>query len=108
MVTMMSKTNEPSKLLTDSELDAVSGGIIPGDIEHQNELLSEAWEHPGAKEWRQKERMKLARKAIVAEIRDKGGKVSSIDPQEIKRLIDAYLKDHPEENTFKTFVCFEE
>ena len=28
---MMSKTNEPSKLLTDSELDAVSGGIIPGE-----------------------------------------------------------------------------
>jgi hypothetical protein len=26
----MSKTNETSKLLTDSELDAVSGGIIPG------------------------------------------------------------------------------
>ena len=25
----MSKTNETSKLLTDSELDAVSGGIIP-------------------------------------------------------------------------------
>jgi hypothetical protein len=31
MVTMMSKTNETSKLLTDSELDAVSGGIIPGE-----------------------------------------------------------------------------
>ena len=28
---MMSKTNETSKLLTDSELDAVSGGIIPGE-----------------------------------------------------------------------------
>jgi hypothetical protein len=26
----MSKTNETSKLLTDSELGAVSGGIIPG------------------------------------------------------------------------------
>jgi len=26
----MSKTNETSKLLTDSELDAVSGGIVPG------------------------------------------------------------------------------
>jgi hypothetical protein len=31
MVTMMSKTNETSKLLTDSELDAVTGGIIPGE-----------------------------------------------------------------------------
>ena len=27
----MSKTNETSKLLTDSELDAVTGGIIPGE-----------------------------------------------------------------------------
>jgi hypothetical protein len=74
--------------------------------EHQNELLSEAWEHPGAKEWRQKERMKLARKAVIAEIRDRRGRVNSIDPAELRKLIDAYLKDHPEENTFKTFVCF--
>jgi hypothetical protein len=30
METTMSKTNETSKLLTDSELDAVTGGIIQG------------------------------------------------------------------------------
>jgi hypothetical protein len=65
-------------------------------VEHENELLSEAWEHPAAKEWRQKERMKLARKAIVAEIRDRRGEVSSIAPDELRRLIDAYLKDHPD------------
>jgi hypothetical protein len=76
-------------------------------LEHENELLSEAWEHPGAKEWRQKERVKLARKAIIAEIRDKRGRVNSIDPEELRRLIDAYLKDHPEEYTLKTFICFE-
>ena len=28
---IMSKTNETSKLLTDSELDAVTGGIIPSE-----------------------------------------------------------------------------
>jgi hypothetical protein len=72
-------------------------------VEHENELLSEAWEHPAAKEWRQKERMRLARKAVIAEIRDKGGKVSSIAPAELRKLIDAC---HPEENTFKTFICF--
>jgi hypothetical protein len=77
-------------------------------VEHENELLSEAWEHPAAKEWRQKERMKLARKAVIAEIRDRRGKVSSIEPAELRRLIDAYLKDHPEEYTLKTFICFEE
>ena len=27
----MSKTNETSKLLTDSELDAVTGGVIPSE-----------------------------------------------------------------------------
>ena len=52
--------------------------------------------------------MKLARKAVVAEIRDRRGKVSSIEPQEIRKLVDAYLKDHPEENVLKTFICFEE
>ena len=49
-------------------------------IEHAGDLIGEAWEHPAAKEWRQKERMKLARKASMAEIRDRRGKVSSIEP----------------------------
>jgi hypothetical protein len=31
MEKIMSKSNDTSKLLTDSELDAVSGGIIPGE-----------------------------------------------------------------------------
>lgn len=78
-----------------------------GTVVYFNEWLDEAWEHPEAKEWRRKERMKLARKAIEAEI-SKGGKVNSIDPDELRRLIDAYLKDHPEENTLKTIICLEE
>lgn len=84
------------------------GEIDDATAVYFNELLNEAWEHPGAREWRQKERMKLARKAVVAEIRDRRGKVSSIEPQEIRKLVDAYLKDHPEENVLKTFICSEE
>ena len=32
----MSKTNDTSKLLADSELEAVTGGIIPGDMGHKD------------------------------------------------------------------------
>jgi hypothetical protein len=48
----------------------------------------------------------LARKAVIAEIRDKGRKVNSIEPAEIRRLIDAYVNEHPEENVIKTFICY--
>jgi hypothetical protein len=41
-------------------------------LEHWKELIKEAWEHPVAQEYRHKERMRLARKAVIAEIRDKG------------------------------------
>ena len=63
--------------------------------EHQQQLLEEAWDHPVAKEYRHRERMKLARKAIIAEIRERGGKVSSIEPAEIRRLVAAYMEEHP-------------
>jgi vacuolar-type H+-ATPase subunit C/Vma6 len=75
-------------------------------MEHRRELIEEAWEHPVAQEYRHQERMRLARKAVISEIRDKGRKVSSIEPAEIRKLIDAYVKDHPEENVIKTFVCY--
>jgi len=38
MVTMMSKTNETSKLLTDSELDAVSGGTTVGALGYTSHI----------------------------------------------------------------------
>ena len=70
--------------------------------EHQKELLEEAWDHPVAKENRRKERMKLARKAVIAEIRDRGGKVNSIAPEELKKLIKTYLEEHPFEGSITT------
>src|SRR6266540_7334315 len=50
-------------------------------IQHRKKLLKEAWEHPVAQEYRHQERMRLARKAVIAEIRDRGGKVNSIAPE---------------------------
>jgi hypothetical protein len=50
-------------------------------------------------------RMRLARKAVIAEIRDKGRKVSSIAPSELQRMIEAYLQDHPEDTPILEFGC---
>src|SRR5262245_28224054 len=66
------------------------------------ELMKEAWEEQSA---RKPERMSLARKAVIAEIRDKGRKVNSIAPEELQRLIVAYLREHLEENVIGTFPC---
>jgi hypothetical protein len=41
--------------------------------------------------------MRMARKAVIAEIRHNGRKVNSIAPEELGRLIGEYLKEHPEE-----------
>ena len=68
---------------------------------HREELLKEAWEHPIAKEYRRKERMKLAKKAVIAEIKDKGRKVKSIAPAELEKLIQSYLREHPWENAIR-------
>jgi hypothetical protein len=72
---------------------------------HREELMKEAWDHPIAKEYRRKERMKLARKAVIAEIREKGRKVNSIDPAELQRLIQSYLREHPWENVIREIGC---
>jgi hypothetical protein len=74
-------------------------------MEHRADLLKEAWEHPVAQEYRHKERMRLARKAVIAEIRDRGGRVNSIAPEELKRLIQSYLKEHPWDGVIKEFGC---
>lgn len=75
-------------------------------LEHRNELLRAAWEHPVVIQHRQQERMRLARKAVIAEIREKGRTVRSIEPAELKKLIDAYLEEHPEESVIRTWVCY--
>jgi hypothetical protein len=43
--------------------------------------------------------MTLARKAVIAEIRDRGGKVNSIAPAELKKLVKAYMEEHPWEGS---------
>jgi hypothetical protein len=86
-----------------SEIAAASNVYF---MEHRNELLEEAREHPVAKEYRHKERMRLARKAVIAEIRERGGKVKSIEPSEIRKLVRAYLEEHPEEGVIREMVCF--
>jgi hypothetical protein len=63
-------------------------------MEHGEELLNEARAHPVAIQYRHKERMRLARKAVIAEIRERGGRVNSIAPDELNKLIKAYVKDH--------------
>jgi hypothetical protein len=73
---------------------------------HRNKLLREAWEHPAAVRHRQQKRKRLARKAVIAAIREKGRKVSSIAPEELGRMIETYLKEHPEEGAAKKdFLC---
>jgi hypothetical protein len=73
---------------------------------HREELLKEAWEHPVAKEYRRKQRMRLAKKVVIAEIRERGRRVNSIAPEELNRLIEAWLKEHPWEELLMEKVCF--
>jgi hypothetical protein len=74
-------------------------------MEHRKELLEEAWDHPVAQEYWHQERMKLARKAVIREIRERGGRVNSIAPEELKKLVKAYLAEHPWEGSRET-VCW--
>jgi hypothetical protein len=75
-------------------------------MEHGKELIKEAWNHPVAVQYRHQERMKLARKAVIAAIREKGQRVNSIAPEELNRLIQSYLKDHRWESALVERVCF--
>jgi hypothetical protein len=43
---------------------------------------------------------------VIAEIRDKGRKVNSIEPSELKKLIESYLEEHPEERVVGTIACY--
>jgi hypothetical protein len=74
-------------------------------IEHIEELIREARAHPVAIHYQQREQMRLARKAVIAEIRDRGRKVKSIAPEELNKLIEAYLKEHQWENVIKEMEC---
>jgi hypothetical protein len=74
-------------------------------MEHREELVREARAHPVAIQFQQQERMRLARKAVIAEIRDRGGRVNSIAPAEIRKLVRAYLEKHPEDNVVVERGC---
>jgi hypothetical protein len=73
--------------------------------EHEKELIKQAWEHPVAIEYRHKEGMRVARKAMIAEIR-KGRRINSISPEDLQKLLEAYLEEYPEDRVIKTKVCF--
>ena len=78
-----------------AEISELAAATTAYFVLHRNELIEEARAHPVAIHYRQRERMRLARKAVIAEIRDRGGKVNSIAPEELQKLILAYLKEHP-------------
>ena len=59
-------------------------------------LLEEAWQHPVSRRHRAQDRMRMARRAVIAAIREKGQKVSSIAPADLNRMIGEYLAEHPE------------
>jgi hypothetical protein len=61
-------------------------------MEHREELIREARNHPVAQQYRHREQMRLARKAVIAEIREKGRRVNSIAPDELNKLIKAYRR----------------
>jgi hypothetical protein len=73
--------------------------------ENEKELIKQAYEHPVAIEYRHKEGMRVARKAMIAEIR-KGRRVNSLSPEELQKLLEAYLEEYPEDAVVKTKVCF--
>jgi hypothetical protein len=64
--------------------------------EHKAELMKEAWEHPALVRHRQRERQRLAQRAVISAIRQKGQRVNSIAPSELQKLIAAYVDQHPE------------
>jgi hypothetical protein len=63
-------------------------------MEHWKEWIEEARAHPVIVQYERREQMRLARKAVIAEIRDRGGRVNSIAPEELKKLVEAYLEEH--------------
>jgi hypothetical protein len=53
---------------------ADAGDVAAYFLQHREELIRAAWDHPVAQQYRQREQMKLAKKAVIAEI---GGAVAA-------------------------------
>jgi hypothetical protein len=64
--------------------------------EHKAELMKQAWKHPAVVRHRQQQRQRLAQRAVISAIGQKGQRVNSIAPSELQKLIAAYVEDHPE------------
>jgi hypothetical protein len=64
--------------------------------EHRAELLREAWKHPALVRHRQQQGQRLVQRAVIEAIRQRGQRVNSIAPEEIRKLIEAYVAEHPE------------
>jgi hypothetical protein len=65
-------------------------------LTHRAELIREAWKHPVVVRHRQQRGQRLAQRAVIEAIRQKGQRVSSIAPEELQKLIAAYVAEHPE------------
>jgi hypothetical protein len=65
-------------------------------LRHKAELIKEAWKHPVVVRHRQQQRQRLAQRVVIEAIRQKGQRVNSIAPEELQKLIEAYVEDHPE------------
>jgi hypothetical protein len=74
-------------------------------MEHRAQLIEAATAHPATLHFQHQERLRLARRAVIAEIRENGRRVRSIEPSELRKLIEAYLRRHPEDNVVETKVC---
>jgi hypothetical protein len=64
--------------------------------EHKAELLREAWKHPAVVRHRQQQGQRLAQRAVIEAIRQRGQRVNSIAPSELQKLIADYVDEHPE------------
>jgi hypothetical protein len=65
-------------------------------LRHRTELLKQAWAHPVVVRHRQQQGQRLAQRAVISAIRQKGQRVNSIAPDELRKLIADYVDDHPE------------
>jgi hypothetical protein len=65
-------------------------------VSHRKELLREAWKHPVVVRHRQQQGQRLAQRAVIEAIRQKGQRVNSIAPDELQKLIADYVDEHPE------------
>jgi hypothetical protein len=60
--------------------------------EHKAELMKQAWKHPAVVRHRQQQRQRLAQRAVISAIGQKGQRVNSIAPSELQKLIAAYVE----------------